>query len=87
MKRQKITFMNNFHNTSVTLNLELLDDELQEPDSTSYSMRAHQYRRYWRELCGIKGCTCMGNRGNLKPSHRVEWTLHENGEFIMEVFD
>jgi hypothetical protein len=56
----KITLTNNFHNTSVNLNCEVLSHIHNEV--VAYP-NANQIKRAKRQLCGIKGCTCSGDSG------------------------
>lgn len=48
----KVTLMNDFHDTSVTVQV-----------SADGVLSAGQTRRVYRQLCGIEGCLCGGVRG------------------------
>jgi hypothetical protein len=55
MKRHTLTLTNDFHNTSVSLRVELTG-------FYAYLSPA-QARRARRALCGVAGCTCGGTLG------------------------
>jgi hypothetical protein len=56
----KITLTNNFHNTSVNINCEVLSHIHNE--ATAYPT-AGQIKKAKKALCGIDGCTCSGEDG------------------------
>lgn len=56
----KITLKNDFHNSSVTLNAEVLSHVYHT--ATAY-LSANQVKRAKQKLCGINGCTCSGDAG------------------------
>jgi len=62
-----ITFSNDFHNTTVRV----------RPKDGRISVS--QARRAWRELCGIRSCTCGGIRGR----QAVDYEEQADGSLII----
>jgi hypothetical protein len=60
----KVTLVNDFHNTTVTLMCETLSHIWNEV--TIYPSEA-QIRRAKKTLCGIDGCTCSSDAGCRGP--------------------
>jgi hypothetical protein len=56
----RITLKNDFHNSAVSLNCEVLSHI--HNVATAYPTLG-QIKRAKRELCGISGCTCSGDDG------------------------
>ena len=62
--RMKITLVNDFHNTFVNLDVEVLSHI--HNVAVAY-LSVGQIRKSKRELCGIRGCTCSGDVGTRGP--------------------
>jgi len=62
VKTKKIKLYNDFHGTEVTLRVK------------NNIVTPCQVKRAWRELCGIKGCTCgdqLGGRGPQEVQYNI----------------
>ena len=57
----KLTLTNDFHNTSITLNVKDVRSHIHNV-ATAYPTKG-QIKKAKRELCGIKGCTCSAGDG------------------------
>jgi len=51
-----LTLKNSFHNTTCNLRVK-------ETYGISYQLSDGQVRKAWKELCGIKDCTCSNKSG------------------------
>jgi len=62
---KKVTLTNNFHNSEVSLRLELMESGKYKG---FYKVSPNQTKQAYNKLCGISGCTCgdtFGSRGGI----------------------
>jgi len=67
MKR-KLNLRNNFHNSEVTLNVEL--DKIEEMETIE--LTANQVKKAQKALCGVKDCQCSGYLGTRGGLHEID---------------
>lgn len=70
----KVTFQNNFHNTSATVTVK----------SDKSELSVAQYKKVARKLCGIDGCQCGDISGktysNVGYGTEVAWEYVQSGK-------
>lgn len=65
---RKLTLKNDFHNSEVTLNIDLEKIKVGE----TFKLSPSQLKRSFRELCGMKDCCCGGVAGQRAKWHEID---------------